>query len=100
MAGYIERGVRYLPDRREIDLTDAARERRRKEIFEREEGICQKCPRFAPLHNTESAWAGHAHHINGRKAGDDRAHMQEWCCSICHFLEHQPLKVLPKKERV
>lgn len=100
MAGYVVNGVRKLPDGREIDLTEAARQRRRKEIFEREEGKCQKCPRFAPLHNAENAWAGHAHHIHGRKRVDDREHMQEWLCNPCHLREHQPLKVLPAKGEV
>ena len=99
MAGHVKAGTRHLPDGRQIDLTEAARQRRRKEIFEREGGKCQRCSRFAPLHNTEQAWAGHAHHIHGRKVGDDRANEQEWCCVFCHFLEHQPLKVLPAKEK-
>jgi hypothetical protein len=32
MAGYVERGVRHLPDGREIDLTEAAWQRRRKAL--------------------------------------------------------------------
>jgi hypothetical protein len=98
MAGYVERGVRHLPDGREIDLTEAAWQRRRKALHEREESKCEKCSRFAPLHNSEIAWAGHAHHKHGRKGGDDRIQNLEWCCNFCHFIEHRPLKVIARKE--
>ena len=54
---------------------------------------------FAPLHNTENAFAGHAHHIRGRKIGDDRSEMLEWLCGRCHAEEHIPLKVVPRKSK-
>lgn len=97
MAGYVSKGVRYLPDGRQIDLTEAAWQRRRKEVFERERGLCERCMTLAPLHNTDQAFAGHAHHINGRKDGDDRAEGLEWLCGRCHAREHQPEKVIPSK---
>ena len=54
---------------------------------------------FAPLHNTEQAFAGHAHHFKGRKVGDDRAEMLEWLCGRCHAKEHVLEKVVPRKFR-
>lgn len=77
--------------------TKAAWEKQRKAVFEREEGLCEKCMAFAPLHNTESAYAGHAHHINGRKAGDDRPEALQWLCGRCHAKTHVPDKVVPSK---
>lgn len=82
---------------RQIVQTKAAWERKRKEAFDREQGLCERCMTFAPLHNTEQAFAGHAHHREGRKRGDDRQEMLEWLCGRCHAEEHIPLKVVPKK---
>lgn len=90
--------IKTLPDGRQICLTESGWQKRRKEVFERENGLCEKCLTFAPLHDTDLAFAGHAHHMNGRKRGDDRAEVLEWLCGRCHAVEHQPLKVLPKKE--
>ena len=97
MAGYVDKGIRYLPDGRQRCLTEAGWQKKRKEVFERERGLCERCMTFAPLHNTDNAFAGHAHHINGRKDGDDRAEVLEWCCGRCHAREHQPEKVIPSK---
>lgn len=86
-----------LPDGRQICNTDAAWEKRRKEVFEREEGLCETCKAFAPLHNSEEGFAGHAHHIFGRKNNDDRAIKLQWLCGECHHKVHVPEKVVPKK---
>jgi hypothetical protein len=90
--------IRTLPDGRQLCITESGWQRRRKEVYEREQGLCEKCMAYAPLHNTDRAFAGHAHHIEGRKRGDDRLHMLQWICGRCHAVEHQPLKVLPRKK--
>jgi hypothetical protein len=89
--------IKTLPDGRQKCLTEAGWQKRRKEVFERERGLCERCMAFAPLHNTDRAFAGHAHHREGRKRGDDREMMLEWLCGRCHAVEHQPDKVLPRK---
>lgn len=93
---------------REICRTKYQWDKRRKEVFEREKGLCQKCGRFAPLHdemdpNTGEVRrrAGHAHHIANRKMGggfrDDRADKLLWHCWECHDEDHRPQKVVPRK---
>lgn len=89
--------IKNLPDGRQRCLTEAGWQKRRKEVCERERELCELCMSPAPLHNTEQAFAGHAHHIHGRKRGDDRAQVLMWICGRCHAREHQPLKVIPAK---
>lgn len=89
--------IKTLPDGRQKCLTASGWEKRRKEVYEREEGMCEKCMTLAPLHNTEYAFAGHAHHIHGRKRGDDRIEMLMWLCGRCHARTHVPDKVVPSK---
>lgn len=79
--------------------TKAAWEKVRKAVFEREDGLCEKCMAYAPLHNTESAFAGHAHHIHGRKAGNDHPDVLMWLCGRCHARLHIPDKVVPAKPK-
>lgn len=100
--GIIKRGER------EICRTEYQWQKRRQEVFERGKGKCQKCHRFAPLHevlNPETGevrqHAGHAMHIKARKMGggfrDDRLENLEWGCYRCHIDEHVPQKVVPSK---
>lgn len=89
--------IKTLPDGRQRARTEAGWEQQRKLAHDREKGLCERCMTEAPLHNTERAYAGHAHHREGRKRGDDRPHMLEWICGRCHADEHIPLKVVPKK---
>ncbi len=89
--------VKTLPDGRKRCQTEVGWQKVRKEVFEREQGLCERCMSFAPLHNTETAFAGHAHHREGRKRGDDRPEMLEWLCGRCHAREHQPEKVICPK---
>jgi len=89
--------IQKLMDGREICHSATGWSRRRRQVFDRENGLCERCMTFAPLHNTEYAFAGHAHHVNGRKRNDDRMEALEWLCGHCHAVEHQPLKVLPAK---
>jgi 5-methylcytosine-specific restriction endonuclease McrA len=93
MAGYVERGVRHLPDGREIDLTERAWQCRRKALYEREEGVCEDCGRYAPLHPDDSP-AGHAAHVTRRKVHDDRLSNLRWLCARCHILEHNAVKLI------
>jgi hypothetical protein len=86
-----------LPDGREISNTEADWQRRRKECHDREQGLCETCKDFSPLHNTEEAFAGHAHHLFGRKNNDDRSIVLRWLCGNCHDAIHVPKKVVPKK---
>lgn len=90
--------VKELPDGRHRCKTKTGWESKRKEAHDREDGLCERCMSPAPLHNTEQAFAGHAHHYKGRKVGDDRSIMLEWLCGRCHAKEHIPLKVIPAKE--
>ena len=86
-----------MDDGRQRVKTKTGWEKRRKEVHDREKGHCEMCLGEAPLHNTERAFAGHAHHIEGRKRGDDRAEMLMWLCGRCHSKLHIPMKVIPSK---
>jgi hypothetical protein len=92
-----KQAIKDLPGGRQRCKTKAGWEQKRKEAHDREQGLCERCMSAAPLHNTEQAYAGHAHHYKGRKVGDDRSSMLEWLCGRCHAVEHQPLKVVPRK---
>lgn len=87
------------PDGRMRCRTEAAWQKQRKAVFEREHGLCEKCMALAPLHNTETAYAGHAHHLHGRKHGDDRVEALMWLCGSCHAKTHIPDKVVPAKPK-
>lgn len=92
--------IKVYKDGRMRCQTEAAWQKQRKAVYGREDGLCEKCMTYAPLHNTESAYAGHAHHINGRKHGDDRAEVLMWLCGRCHSRLHIPAKVLPPKPKL
>jgi len=89
--------IKTLRDGREICQTATGWSQRRKELYKREQGKCQNCKVYAPLHNTGESFSGHAHHKFGRKRKDDRLEVLVWLCGFCHAREHQPLKVLPHK---
>lgn len=96
-----ESGVVRIPDTasprgyREVCVTEAAWQRRRKLIAERAKGKCEKRNCNAPFPH------GDAHHKDPRKAGggsrDDHPDNLLWLCARCHRLEHVPAKVVPRK---
>lgn len=92
--------VKTYDDGRQRCRTEAGWQKRRKEVHDREKGLCELCMTYAPLHNNELAFAGHAHHLYGRKHGDDRQECLQWLCGRCHARLHVPEKVLPAKEVV
>lgn len=86
--------------------TKTAWEKVRKEVYEREGGICQgyDCEMWAPLHDDVDAGlpAGHAHHKNGTRGlgggkRDDSADNLLWLCASCHHREHIPKHVVPRR---
>lgn len=85
------------PDGRVRCKTEAAWQKQRKAVFEREKGLCELCMAHAPLHKTERSYAGHAHHIHGRNQGNDHIDVLMWLCARCHSKQHIPDKVIPKK---
>jgi 5-methylcytosine-specific restriction endonuclease McrA len=91
--------IKRYPDGRIRCRTKTAWEKIRKIVFDREEGLCEGCMTWAPLHNTEDAFAGHAHHINGRKEGNDHPDVLKWLCGRCHSKAHIPDKVVPAKPK-
>lgn len=91
--------VKVYADGRMRCRTEAAWQRQRKAVYKREDGLCEKCMTYAPLHNTEDAYAGHAHHIHGRAQGNDHIDVLMWLCGRCHAKEHIPDKVIPAKPK-
>jgi len=89
--------IKTMPDGREIAKTKAGWEKQRKAVHDRENGYCELCLGLAPLHNTEQAFAGHAHHLTTRKIKDGRPNNLMWLCGRCHSKLHIPTKVIPSK---
>jgi hypothetical protein len=105
-------------DAREICRTQPEWDARRKNVHDRAGGRCERikgryrCNRLAPLHDVlDAAYgevrypAGHAHHKNGTRGlgggkRDDSLENLDWLCSICHWDEHIPTKVIPSKRRL
>ncbi len=99
-------------DGKEVDICKSAPawQARRTEACERAGSHCERCGRFAPLHDIKDAdgdkiehYAGHAAHKDERKMGsgdrNDALHNLEWSCGWCHRSEHVPRKVVPRKPR-
>jgi len=90
----------------EVCRTKTAWNKRRREVFEREGGICQGygCELWAPLHDDPETGqlAGHAHHKNGSRGlgggkRDDSLSNLIWLCPGCHYAEHVPQHVVPRR---
>lgn len=68
----------------------------RRQVFERDEGICQRCGNPVPFYDEFGCFdvfrCGHAAHKKGQGAGgDDTLENMEWSCYDCHGgFEHAP----------
>jgi 5-methylcytosine-specific restriction endonuclease McrA len=72
----------------------------RRQVYQREKGLCQMCGEFAPLDGHELE-RGHAHHVRYRShGGPDESSNLIWLCPKDHDVVHNGAKPCPKKVRV
>ena len=83
--------VTAYPKKKRIKRVGKKMQELRREVFNREKGLCQMCKEYAPL-NGELWYRGHLAHIKSKGAGgDDVAENCRWLCFICHIdIEHGP----------
>jgi len=81
-----------VPKNKPIRLKGKAKRKLRIAVFEREDGICQDCKKYAPLNGTSIFDIGHEAHIKSvGSGGEDKMDNVRWLCYSCHIIkEHGP----------
>lgn len=90
----VSEGVKTYPDGREVCITPDSWDRRKQEVFNRDDGICQVATLVGrPIHRINrffDSWT--ADHITKRGMGgatrDDRLSNLRLTCEWCHSLAH------------
>ena len=82
-----------FPKKKRIKATPKEWKELRRQVFEREKGICQICGQYAPLHDMDGNYdpftCGDACHIKSRGAGgDDVLDNLRWVHHTGHMKEH------------
>lgn len=84
------------PKKKAVRLKGKAYSAFRKEVYERENGVCQECETYAPLFDVYGQFneftCGHVSHIKSRgSGGSDTLDNVKWKCFKCHNIkEHGP----------